>query len=56
MPNFCLAATLKKTPNTSSENKEPRDEAKKQLESCPLRVEELDQPGHLLIKVTGLQA
>ncbi|XP_039793150.1 transcription factor EMB1444-like isoform X1 [Panicum virgatum] len=31
--------------------KELHDETKKQLESCPLRVEELDQPGHLLIKM-----
>jgi len=56
MLNFCLPATLKKIPNTTSEDKEPHDETKKQLESCPLRVEELDQPGHLLIKVTGLHA
>ncbi|PNT77234.1 transcription factor EMB1444-like [Brachypodium distachyon] len=26
-------------------------EAKKQLENCPLRVEELEQPGHLLIEM-----
>ncbi|OEL17845.1 Transcription factor LHW, partial [Dichanthelium oligosanthes] len=33
------------------ENKEPRNGMKKQLESCPLRVEELDQPGYLLIEM-----
>ncbi|CAL5077500.1 unnamed protein product [Urochloa decumbens] len=33
------------------ENKEFRDETKKQLESYPLRVEELDHPGHLLIEM-----
>ncbi|RCU61474.1 hypothetical protein SETIT_J004700v2 [Setaria italica] len=33
------------------EDKESRDETKKQLESCPLRVEELDMPDHLLIEM-----
>ncbi|XP_062190696.1 transcription factor bHLH155-like isoform X2 [Phragmites australis] len=32
------------------EEEESSDESKKQLERCPLRVEELDQPGHLLIE------
>ncbi|ONM50851.1 Transcription factor bHLH155 [Zea mays] len=33
------------------EDKESHDETKKQLERCPLRVEELNQPGHLLIEL-----
>ncbi|CAO1940089.1 unnamed protein product [Urochloa humidicola] len=33
------------------ENKEFHNKTKKQLESYPLRVEELDQPGHLLIEM-----
>ncbi|KAJ1287313.1 hypothetical protein BS78_02G000300 [Paspalum vaginatum] len=33
------------------ENKESHDETRKQLDSCPLRVEELNQPGHLLIEM-----
>jgi len=46
-----VSEKAEKIPNTTSEDKEPHDETKKQLESCPLRVEELDQPGHLLIKM-----
>ncbi|CAD6221796.1 unnamed protein product [Miscanthus lutarioriparius] len=33
------------------EGKESHNETKKQLEGCPLRVEELNQPGHLLIEI-----
>jgi len=47
-----VSEKAEKIPNTiTSANKELHDETKKQLESCPLRVEELDQPGHLLIKM-----
>jgi len=46
-----VSEKAEKIPNTTSEDKEPHDETKNQLESCPLRVEELDQPGHLLIKM-----
>lgn len=47
------ATTLKQIQNTL-ENKGSCCERKEQLESCPLRVEEFDQPGHLLIEVTVL--
>lgn len=53
MPNFCCAVTLRQIQNTL-EDKESHNETKKQLEGCPLRVEELNQPGHLLIEVTDL--
>ena len=53
MPNFCCAVTLRQIHNTL-EDKESHNETKKQLEGCPLRVEELNQPGHLLIEVTDL--
>jgi hypothetical protein len=33
------------------ENEEFRDEAKMKLENCPLRVQELEQSGHLLIEM-----
>lgn len=33
------------------EDKESHDETQKLLERCPLRVEELNQPGHLLIEM-----
>ena len=35
------------------EHKEFSDEAKKKLGNCPLRVQELEQSGHLLIEVSG---
>ncbi|KAI5012808.1 hypothetical protein ZWY2020_025074 [Hordeum vulgare] len=35
---------------SKTRNEEFRDEAKK-LENCPLRVEELEEPGHLLIEI-----
>lgn len=35
----------------SKTSEEFRDEAKKKLENCPLRVEELEEPGHLLIEI-----
>jgi hypothetical protein len=53
MLDFCFTATLKQIQSTL-EDKKSRDETKKQLESCPLRVEELDRPDHLLIEVTVL--
>jgi len=53
MPNFRCALTLRQIQNTL-EDKESHNETKKQLEGCPLRVEELNQPGHLLIEVTDL--
>ncbi|KAF8695524.1 hypothetical protein HU200_037368 [Digitaria exilis] len=47
---FCFAKTLKQIENIL-ENKESCCETKKQLESCPLRVKEFDQSGHLLIEM-----
>jgi hypothetical protein len=52
MPYFCFAVTLRQIQNTL-EDKESHDETKKLLERCPLRVEELNQPGHLLIEVSN---
>lgn len=46
-----ITTTLKQLHNKMGKE-EPGDETRKQLERCPLRVEELDHPGHLLIEVT----
>ncbi|CAM0151649.1 unnamed protein product [Urochloa decumbens] len=46
-----LQSVSEKAEKNTLENKEFCDETKKQLESYPLRVEELDQPGHLLIEM-----
>ncbi|CAL5092224.1 unnamed protein product [Urochloa decumbens] len=46
-----LQSVSEKAEKNTLENKEFCDETKKQLGSYPLRVEELDQPGHLLIEM-----
>jgi len=48
-----MPVTLRQIQNTL-EDKESHNETKKQLEGCPLRVEQLNQPGHLLIEVIDL--
>ncbi|KAG0541262.1 hypothetical protein BDA96_02G001500 [Sorghum bicolor] len=45
-----MPVTLRQIQNTL-EDKESHNETKKQLEGCPLRVEQLNQPGHLLIEM-----
>uniref|UniRef100_A0A804Q6Y0 BHLH domain-containing protein n=1 Tax=Zea mays TaxID=4577 RepID=A0A804Q6Y0_MAIZE len=46
-----LQSVSEKAEKNTLEDKESHDETKKQLERCPLRVEELNQPGHLLIEM-----